>query len=115
MDKAILTQAQAEAVNLLKKVHPESSIVRMHVEYPKKWSKDFEGVNGMELDLLIRALYIGYEVEQTLEEKRYEAFDEITDHDGCFCGESVAEANGFHAGFITALKIAGIEVPGITD
>ncbi|OBA07856.1 hypothetical protein A9P44_00445 [Paenibacillus polymyxa] len=115
MDKAKISKAQAQAVNLLKKVHPESSIVRMHVEYPEKWSKDFEGVNGMELDLLIRALYNGYEVELTMEERMKEAFEETTAHDGCFYGDIVSEANGFHAGFITALKIAGIEVPGITD
>ncbi|MEK3950941.1 hypothetical protein MHB46_21455 [Paenibacillus sp. FSL H7-0703] len=115
MDKAKITKAQAQAVELLKKVHPEASIVRMHVEYPEKWSQDFEGANGMELDLLIRALYNGYEVELTMEERMKVAFEETTAHDGCFYGDIVAEANGFHAGFITALKIAGIEVPGITD
>ncbi|WDM22615.1 hypothetical protein [Paenibacillus polymyxa] len=111
MDKAKITKAQAQAVNLLKKVHPESSIVRMHVEYPEKWSKDFEGVNGMELDLLIRALYNGYEVELTMEERMLAHFKEPKGYLAEYDTENVI----YRKGMAKALEIAGIKVPGIND
>ncbi|MDN4085939.1 hypothetical protein [Paenibacillus polymyxa] len=117
MDKAILNQAQAEAIDSIQAAQhwTAEAFVRSHVANSHRWDAPCDVLNGVPLDTIIRALYIGYEVRKTMEERMKEAFDEITAHDGCFCGESVAEANGFHAGFITALKIAGIEVPGITD
>ncbi|MBE0342512.1 hypothetical protein E4V51_17245 [Paenibacillus sp. 28ISP30-2] len=104
MDKAKITKAQAQAVDLLKKVHSESSIVRMHVEHPRKWSKDFECVNGMELDLLIRALYNGYEIELTVEEKLLQQYEmHISSDDRKYRGIAI--------GIRIAAEIVGIKVP----
>ncbi|MGM1023457.1 MAG: hypothetical protein ACQEXV_23725 [Bacillota bacterium] len=115
MDKVILTKAQAQVIErFLQGGCTREGLVHDHIR-SGIYHEEEKALRGMPLDTFIRALYIGYEVKLTMEERMKVAFEETTAHDGCFCGDSVAEANGFHAGFITALKIAGIEVPDITD
>ncbi|MBP1309054.1 hypothetical protein JOD82_002074 [Paenibacillus sp. 1182] len=62
MIKAQLTQAQATALDSLKKLYPDSDIVKLHAKH--QWSNQFESIQGLPLDTLIRALYHdeGYEV-----------------------------------------------------
>jgi hypothetical protein len=77
MEKAKLTKEQAEALELAKETWSKDIIVCLHVERnANDWHK-CKGLNGMILDTLIRALYIGYEVEQTEQEKIQEIWKEI--------------------------------------
>ncbi|MHB0881636.1 hypothetical protein ACYCSE_17465 [Paenibacillus sp. SEL1] len=115
--KPVLSKAEDEAIKWLLTEWDKQSLLHEHAAAPNGWQvgTQAEALNGMSVWLLAQALISGYTVELTMEERMKEAFEETTAHDGCFCGESVAEANGFHAGFITALEIAGIKVSGITD
>ncbi|MFB5761056.1 hypothetical protein [Paenibacillus medicaginis] len=113
VDKVKLTKAQAGHIAGAKaQMRPEQIVMLQAHEHDwLKWTE----LNDMDLDTLIKAVYIGYEVELTVQERLKEAFDTTTGSDGCYYGEIVAEANGFHAGFKTALDIVGMTVPGIND
>ncbi|MEK5085883.1 hypothetical protein MKY98_02890 [Paenibacillus sp. FSL M8-0228] len=113
MDKAILTQAQAEAIDyFLTASHWTSEMfVRKHVENPHRWSAPRDVLNGVPLDTIIRALYIGYEVRQTMEERMLAHFKEPKGYLAEYDTENVI----YRKGMAKALEIAGIKVPGIND
>jgi hypothetical protein len=102
MEKAKLTKQQAEKLELAKEYNLREMIVE------QKTLGDIGNsllygttLKEMPLDTLIRALYIGYEVEQTEQEKIQELW------------EFHIETQGFKAwhkqGMIDALKILGRE------
>ncbi|AOZ94579.1 hypothetical protein LPB68_04740 [Paenibacillus crassostreae] len=109
MGKATLTKAQAEAVEEVKGTASLASIVRTHVDYPDDWV-DAYALNNIPLDTLIRSLYIGYEVELTVEERLLEVYSSYKG-----CGVDVfANVGAFRAGMKSVCDIAGIQVTGIT-
>lgn len=55
-------------------------VVRIHARDSKIWSEDCIPLNGIPLDTIIHALYIGYEVEETPEEKVREYYMKQTRH-----------------------------------
>jgi hypothetical protein len=72
VNKVILTKEQAEALESAKSIQIEegydlSNIVAWKVN--DLFSHDEEALNQLELDTLIKALYVGYEVEKSPEEK----------------------------------------------
>jgi hypothetical protein len=70
-DKAKLTKEQAQTIGYFKESDDwtNSSLVEAHAYNPNRWEDSGSPINGMPVDTLIRALYIGYEVEQTPEEQ----------------------------------------------
>lgn len=50
-------------------------IVKAHAEKPNGWDQSYKELNLLDLDILIRALYFGYSVEQPPEEKVLEYFN----------------------------------------
>ncbi|TQS00071.1 hypothetical protein [Paenibacillus ottowii] len=105
MDKVILTKAQAKAIELWKEERSDiEGLVRKHVTEVWVW-EEMKPLNGMPLDKLIRALYIGYEVEQTMEEKLLELYRE-----GLPCPTTPSEDSAFREGMKKACEIAGIKV-----
>jgi hypothetical protein len=70
MEKAKLTKEQAEAIkSALKEMHTPSTVIDYHCTKGTAWFQEREPLNKLNLDTLIRALYIGYEVELTEQEK----------------------------------------------
>lgn len=74
-DKVVITKDQAEAIErLLRNEWSKKQILICHFETPNGWDiKDNNGLtynhlNHMDFEELVKALYIGYEVEPTPEE-----------------------------------------------
>ncbi|MNW53187.1 hypothetical protein D3C74_307390 [compost metagenome] len=65
MDKVILTKVQVESIESKIKNHPRERVIRDFVTATKANGS----LDGITLDMLNRALYIGYEIEQTPQEK----------------------------------------------
>ena len=65
MEKVKLTPEQAESLEYLKRNFRSKEIVILHVQkYGCDWVGKGEGINGLNVDTLIKALYIGYEIEE---------------------------------------------------
>lgn len=65
MEKVKLTPEQAESLEYLKRNFRYKEIVILHVQkYGCDWVGKGEGINGLDVDTLIKALYIGYEIEE---------------------------------------------------
>jgi hypothetical protein len=67
--KAKLTKQQAEAIETMLEDETCDRIVSVRVRDGSKFIRPCESINDMDLNTLIIALYIGYEVEQTEQEK----------------------------------------------
>src|SRR5690625_2377859 len=63
MEKVKLTQEQVEALQNRLTFLKKSEIIRHHAVYSEPWNGIHECLNSINLDDMIRALYIGYEVE----------------------------------------------------
>lgn len=101
MDKVVITQGQADAIEYSKKVTEEDNeqIVTHHIRHQlnsNKWSSGMlMELNGLEIGTLIKALYIGYEVEE-----EFKAGDYITNYHGDVLRVVKVENNGVW--FVTA-------------
>ncbi|KAF6576550.1 hypothetical protein JDW19_02530 [Paenibacillus polymyxa] len=101
MEKAILTKAQAQSIESKIKNFPRERVIRDFVTTTKEnGSKD-----GITLDMLNQAIYIGYEVEQTIEEKLLEIYRE-----GLPYQAPPDVKSAFREGMKKACEIAGIKV-----
>lgn len=85
MEKVTLTKAQADALIHTQNIHRDkhsldgiSSIIEYH---GADWENESAPLNELSLDTLIRALYIGYEVEQTPEDSVLELYKEAEHHE----------------------------------
>ncbi|MBE7896021.1 hypothetical protein G7L40_21045 [Paenibacillus polymyxa] len=111
MDKVILTKAQAQVIErLLKRGCAREELVHDHI-LSGEYSEENKALSDMTPDKLIRALYIGYEVEQTMEERMLAHFKEPKGYLAEYDTENVI----YRKGMAKALEIAGIKVPGIND
>ncbi|KAF6564498.1 hypothetical protein G9G63_10160 [Paenibacillus sp. EKM202P] len=107
MDKAILTKAQAESIESKIKNFSRERVIRDFVTA----TKENGSMDGITLDMLNRALYIGYEVQLTMEERMLAHFKEPKGYLAEYDTENVI----YRKGMAKALEIAGIKVPGIND
>ena len=99
-DKVVLTQEQADKVDSLSKSHTKERIISDFVRTAEL------NKLGLTLDQLIRALYIGYTVEETTEEKLLYCYSETSSINEDF-------REGYRAGIRGTLKILNIEIKGI--
>lgn len=68
--KVVLTKKQAEALEEAKKEFENDRIIKNHITgNGSEWLRQCSSLNGMTIDELIKAVYIGYETETTAEEK----------------------------------------------
>lgn len=78
MEKVTLTKGQTVALDMARENLFASEVVATHARLltddNDSWSGRYEPLNRLKLDEVIRALYIGYEVEQTPEEKVFEYY-----------------------------------------
>lgn len=101
-DKVKLTKEQAEKIEKLLDYHTRDRIVNDFVTAENR-SKE-----GLTLDVLIKALYIGYEVDQTPEEQLVDFFNEQINTDGY--NQMATEA-----AIVKVLDILNIKVKGINE
>lgn len=84
-DKVKVSKDVAEAIDRVVKSYqrlfPENineTIIKGHIESPDGWrGEGSEHINKLPLDTLIRALYIGYEVEQSPEDRVREYYETV--------------------------------------
>lgn len=114
-DKVKLTKEQAEAVVYVTDYYngqenPLEYIVGTHAIEPEAWDDDCTSpLRFMPLDTLIRALYIGYEIEMTEDEKLIDLYEKAG---GWIQDEHV---NAFQKAMRQTLEIMGKKVPGINE
>lgn len=79
-EKVNLTKEQSEAIETLKQKFSEVDIIKIRLGvvgmHPNM--EEVKNLQNMLTDKLIRALYIGYEVEKTPEEKVREYYEELS-------------------------------------
>ncbi len=76
LDKVQVSREISDALDYVTRRFNNEVIIDAHVRCPNGWNLDSnKALNGLDLDILIRALYIGYEVELTPEEKVLEYFN----------------------------------------
>ncbi|WP_348624662.1 hypothetical protein ABFT51_07430 [Paenibacillus peoriae] len=101
MDKVILTKAQVESIESKIKNHSRERVIRDFVTATKVNGS----LDGITLEMLNHALYIGYVVEQTTEEKLIEAYKK-----GLPYQAAPDVKSAFREGMKKACEIAGIKV-----
>jgi hypothetical protein len=101
----------AEALDKVKEDHVNNfeRIVEYHMDKFPEWSYELTPLNSLSLDSMIRALYIGYEIEKTPEEKVKELYGSY--HVGAMSGERYDE--GAQDAIERMLEIIGMKVEGI--
>ncbi|WP_338465137.1 hypothetical protein [Shouchella rhizosphaerae] len=67
----VLTKEQAEAIQTLNRLSGGKDEVLKQKALGRVWGRDLACIDSLSLDELARALYVGYEIEKTQEE-RYE-------------------------------------------
>lgn len=103
-EKVKLTKEQAIVIEDIKKYRVPENTITTHFNCGLGgWVDEYISLNGMPLDTLIRALYIGYEVEQTVEEQLKDYYESIMRYD------HIEEAEVFKS----VLNIIGMKVKGI--
>jgi hypothetical protein len=113
MEKVLLPRGVAEAIETLRSMDFKVSnhdIIYAFAnskcgEYPELI--DFANNN---FDTLLKALVNGYEAEQTIEEKLFNAYSQDDDED---TSDDVFYNAAYNDGFKMALEIAGIKVKGV--
>lgn len=61
MERAKLTQEQADAFEDAKKHHTKDEMLNIHTNDTFIWKGSFEALNELETFELVKALYVGYE------------------------------------------------------
>ncbi|MFS0776221.1 hypothetical protein ABC255_09460 [Neobacillus sp. 3P2-tot-E-2] len=104
--KAVLTKEQAEALESALDLQgcSKADVVEWHAK--NLWDGKREALNGMSLDILIRALYVGYELEKSLEEKVRELFE-------TYNGAAFSYNAGIRKGIIQTLELLGKKIKGV--
>lgn len=108
-NKVVLTQAQDMFIRQSLVNNDKDEIVSDHAQ--AAWEKDCP-LNDLSLDTLIRALYIGYTIEQTVEEQLLELYEEAYNH-AKTSHETQDWWSGRMDGISTSLNIIGMKVKGI--
>jgi hypothetical protein len=100
-----ITQKQADAILHARGEYSDADIVECQID-PMPWSSGREALDGMSVDTLIRALYIGYTVEETPEDKVREYYNELTKKQKSSVQTSVYQND-------TGFKIVDAEIRGL--
>lgn len=104
MEKVNVTKEQAEVIKRANGAETESLFLEAHVK--NNFHPDNRCLKNLTLDELAKALYIGYEVEQTKEERLLREYELATD-------TGFSYHTGIRDGIKITLDIYGIEIEGI--
>jgi hypothetical protein len=104
-EKVKLTKAQSEAIDSVYAAQHWSpqEFIAQHAVNSNQWVKPCDVLNEMELDTLIRAFYIGYEVQMSPEEGIKDYYDSLNRYDKCEEAEVVKKTFN-----ILKIKIKGV-------
>jgi hypothetical protein len=110
--KITLPREVAEAINnLLESGGERAGIIEYHAKNPNGWAGECKPLNGLDLDTLIQALYYGYEIEKSPEDKvreYYEGYETCTP-------ELAGMYAGIREGVRQTLNLLGIKIEGVND
>lgn len=113
-DKVKLTKEQAEAIKIILN-NPQwrkEQIIEHHTNDHYAWVNEYSDFNGMPLDTLVRAIYIGYEVEETREEKVQRQF---LNPIGFYDKENDNPQTIYRKGMQFVLEAFEIKIPGVNE
>lgn len=111
MEKAKVNKEQATALDTISALILAGSVTKRsltHDYFNKRLGGDWKSLQSLDFDTFIKALYSGYEIELTPEEKLltiYENHDDCTDY----------YDSGFRSGVEAVLDAYNIIVKGIND
>lgn len=113
-NKVVLPQRVVEVLEDLKKTWSNVEIITDHANPEEYWSGTRSPLNEVGLDDLIKALYIGYTIEQTIEEQLLERYKKHNEpkHSGRTELSDVYD-KGVANGIYETLDIIGMKVKGI--
>ncbi|MFS0562551.1 hypothetical protein AB1K91_17635 [Terribacillus sp. 179-K 1B1 HS] len=112
IEKVTVSREVAEALTVLLQDEIPESIVEGHTYSLFGYNDRFSALNGLPLDTLIRALYLGYEIQLTPEEELAEFIEEHhSKHDPMFRKPSDDYHYGVSRGARKAAEILGVELP----
>jgi hypothetical protein len=107
LEKVKLQKEVAEALEFAKSKVSKEDIVRWHVDHI--WTDDEKPLQSLSLDHLITALYVGYELEVSPEEKVKEYF---LNH---LKLEDQVYHNGVLNGILKTLELLNIKLKGVNS
>lgn len=124
MEKVKISKEVADAIRLWLLNHEESSkaeFIRVFTYDKGEWWEEYKALNKIDLDTLIRALYIGYEVDLTpgdrllkLYNKVGKEYDDEYDKEDSDC-EKLRCLSSYRIGIRDSVNILGIKIVGIND
>lgn len=104
--KVKISREASEAIELMRAQGATlTEIVERHYDGELIPVNGYEHVSGLSLDTLIRALYIGYEVEETPEDKVMELYKNPDLHE--------LNPNSYRIGIRDALNALNIKIDGV--
>lgn len=74
MEKLKVTKEVFESLEVVKAFNSTENIIKEHIKCDNDWECGCEGINGMDIFDLCKALFVGYELEKTPEEKILERY-----------------------------------------
>lgn len=74
MEKLKVKKEVFESLNVAKMYNSTENIIKEHIKCNNDWEGGCEGINGMDIFDLCKALFVGYELEETPEEKILESY-----------------------------------------
>lgn len=117
MEKIKLTRKQAKAIEaLIGESHLESAISLTLYKFreQKKWNREeLLSLNELSYEQILQALYVGYEVEETKEERLFTLFKEVEEKS--MLGDEDNYFYGYCSGIKETLKILKIKIKGINE
>ena len=117
MDKIILTKRQSEAVELLIKESDLEGAIDLVVTKggrDRDWQrKELSSLNELSYKEILRALYVGYETEETNEERLFTLFKEAQEKS--MLEDEDNYGYGYCSGIKETLKILNIKIKGINE
>lgn len=112
--KITLTKDQSEALESALDLQGcnKANVVEWHAT--NLWDGKRKALNGMPLDTLIRALYVGYEVEPSPDEKIAQKYKELQ---GLYTIRMCESNGGFYAGKLEGIRFTldtlNVKVKGV--
>ena len=103
MEKVKLNSKQATALEYVLSKYTGKEIILTHASNPNGWLERASGINSLDFDTLVKAIYYGYEIEQTPEEKLEELYDKYENY---FLMSTSQTQRSYYQGICHGIKIA---------
>jgi hypothetical protein len=113
VEKVKVSKDQEESIRNATRDYANVATIVRSKSRGEVFPSDYDQLNQLDLDTLIRALYIGYEVEQTPEDKVREFFKEHWDKLVDLVDQQ--EAKTICVTIYKTLDLLGIKIEGVND